>query len=78
MSNRCAVMLCASKPRGLVRAQVLLSPMDSTPSIREVPMCGPCADDVGARFREGSRLHLTPDGALYVGDLDNLLPRRRT
>ena len=76
--SRCAVMLCVAKPKGLVRSQVYLRPDDTTPSIREVPMCEPCADAVGERFKHNERLHLTPGGALYIGDLDRLIPRRRT
>jgi hypothetical protein len=75
-TTRCAVMLCVGRPKGLVRAQVYLAPGDATPSIREVPMCEGCADDVGERFNKGERLHLTPGGALYVGDLQQLIPRR--
>lgn len=75
--NRCAVMLCVGRPKGLVRAQVYLHPGDATPSIREVPMCEGCADEVGRRFENGECLHLTPGGALYVGDLQRLMPKRR-
>lgn len=75
--SRCALVLCQMPPKGLVRMQVYIRPEDATPSIREVPMCGPCADAVGAEFRRGTPLHLTPNGAVYVGDLDDYLPRRR-
>lgn len=73
LTTRCAVMLCVGRPKGLVRAQVYLTPGDATLSIREIPMCGSCA----AVLELVERLHLTPGGAVYVDDFDRLLPRRR-
>lgn len=76
--RRCAVMLCKDRPKGLVRVQVYTRPEDTAPSIREIAMCEPCADAVGDAFRRQRRIHLTPGGAVYVGDLDALLPRKRS
>lgn len=74
--TRCVVMLCQLKARGLVRVQVLTAPEDTVPSIRELAMCEGCADAVGEAFRARRPIHLTPGGAVYVGDLNRLLPRR--
>lgn len=76
-TRRCQVMLCKERPKGLVRVQALLKPDDTVPSIREIPVCEPCADAVGEAFKRRRPIHLTPEGALYVGNLDNLLPRNQ-
>jgi hypothetical protein len=75
--RRCMVMLCQFRPKGLVRVQVYTAPEDATPSIREIPMCEPCAGAIGEAFRAKRQIHVTPGGAVYVGDMNNLLPRRR-
>lgn len=75
-AGQCMFLLCQSKAKGLIRMQVFTKPESTTPDIREVPMCEPCADDAGEAFRGRKRLHLTPGGAVYVGDLDHYLPRK--
>lgn len=77
MSRQCQYLLCTFKPRGLVRMQVYTKPEATIPDIREVEMCEPCADIVGKAFNKGARLHMTPGGAIYIGDLDQWLPRKR-
>lgn len=76
VAGQCMFLLCRSKAKGLVRMQVYTMPEAATPDIREVPMCQPCSDDAGDAFKRRKRLHLTPGGAVYVGDLDEYLPRR--
>ena len=75
--TRCHFLLCTFKAKGLVRMQVYTKPDATVPDVREVPMCEPCADAAGAAFKTRQRLHLTPGGAVYVGDLNDYLPRRR-
>lgn len=63
---RCRFMVCTDA------GGVELTTSHNTPGVM---VCEPHSRDLAARFDAGQIIHVTPDGALYVGDLDELLRR---
>ena len=75
---RCQYGLCLSKAEGKVRIRDIRDGDRTT--TREIPMCKLCAHVMGESLKEGLSAHITPGGAVYMGDLDGTLrswrPRR--
>lgn len=70
---RCRVMLCQGSTRAGLRLQLHIEHrLDS----RVVPCCASCADLLTRLVARGTRLAMTPDGAVYLaGQLDRLVRR---
>lgn len=70
---RCKYLVCADAAAGKVRLNAL-DPMDR--AIRaEVPLCDFHALAL-ERWVKSWRPHLTPDGTLYIGELDELCKKQ--
>ena len=74
MATRCAFQLCKHNARGLVRMRKM--DIGDAYQTSEVPLCVECADEVQGAVRRRIRVHLTQEGVLYLGDLDEQIPRR--
>ena len=74
MPTRCAFQLCDKPAKGLVRAEY--HSISLPKRIGEIPMCTVDADEVGAAIERGIRVYLTAESVVYLGDLDEQLPRR--
>jgi hypothetical protein len=73
MSSKCAFMLCSNRPRGMVVLNAFTA--DGTATRVEVPMCVPCSNELERAIRDGHKPHVTPGMAIYLGDLNAILPR---
>ena len=68
---QCQFLLCRMQAIGLVRIVDLLN--GDNRQTREVPMCVVDSATLGRALARGEKAHVTPGGAVYIGDLNNAL-----
>ena len=71
---QCENLVCTDRASGLVRLNVLNYKMQV--ERRDIPMCNDHADLAEIWTTEGSNPHVTEEGHLYIGELDELIKRK--